>query len=244
MTSTPRALSRADVDTYRRDGHVVVHGMFGAAEIRSWTEECERLWASLPVDRGNPRVQWRELAGGGEIADRLDPILDVSPLFEGLAGDPRLVAAVGSLLDGSAIPFKAKIIMKQPGTAGYGLHQDYPYWEWLGLGADEYVNATIAFDPFDASNGSLEIFSGLQHERLPAPPGSPYDADEAALEGCRSDVLELAPGDVVLFHSMLPHRSGQNRGTRSRRGFFLTYVPSRYQGLSQRYEQGRVDRPK
>ena len=150
MTPSPRTLARADVDTYRRDGHVVVHEMFGAAEVRAWTDE------------------WRQLAGGGGIADRLDPILDVSPLFEGLAGDPRLVAAVGSLLDGSAIPFKAKIIMKQPGTAGYGLHQDYPYWEWLGLGADEYVNATIAFDPFDASNGSLEIFSGLQHERLPA----------------------------------------------------------------------------
>ena len=114
----------------------------------------------------------------------------------------------------------------------------------LGLGPDEYVNATIAFDPFDASNGSLEIFSGLQRQRLPAPPGSPFDADEAALEGCRSDLLELAPGDVVLFHSMLPHRSGQNRGTRSRRGLFLTYVPSRYAGLNRRYEQGRVDRPK
>ncbi len=237
-------LSPEAIEAYQRDGWVVVKGVFGSADVAPWIEECDRLWASVSDDRSHPRLQWRGLEGGGEIADRMDPILDISPVFEVLAGDPRLVAAVGSLLDGTAIPFKAKIIMKRPGTAGYGLHQDYPYWEWLGPGPDEYVNATIAFDSFDASNGSLEFFSGRQHERVPAPTGSPYDADEAFLEGCRSTSLELAPGDVVLFHSMLPHRSGPNRGTRSRRGLFLTYFPSRHRGLSERYERGRVDRPK
>jgi hypothetical protein len=237
-------LSPEAVEAYWRDGWVILPGMFDPSEVRSCTDECERLWASVPADRGHPRVQWRQRVGGGEIADRMDPILDISPVFEGLAGDPRLVSAVGSLLDGTAIPFKAKIIMKRSGTAGYGLHQDYPYWEWLGLGPDEYINATIAFDSFDASNGSLEFFTGRQHERIPAPPGSPYDADEAFLQGSPSAFLELAAGDVVLFHSMLPHRSGPNRGARSRRGLFLTYFPSRYRGIAERYEQGRVDRPK
>ncbi len=244
MTRAPRPLDPREIEAYRREGHVIVKGMFDPAEVRSWTEECGRLWAAVAADRGNPRVQWRGLATGGEIADRMDPILDLSPLFARLALDPRLVAAVGTLLDGTAIPFKAKIIMKRPGTAGYGLHQDYPYWEFLGPGPDEYLNATIAFDRFDASNGPLEFFSGLYHERIPAPPGSPYDADEAFLAGRRSVVVELEPGDVVLFHSMLPHRSGPNLGAQSRSGLFLTYFPSRYRGLNERYEEGRVDRPR
>jgi 2-aminoethylphosphonate dioxygenase len=244
MTGPPRDLSMAEVEAYRRDGFAIVKGMFDSDDVSAWIRECDRLWASISVDGSDPRVQRRGRDGGGEIADRLDPILDISPLFEALALDPRLVTAIGSLLDGTAILFKAKLIMKKPGTAGYGLHQDYPYWEFLGPGPDEYVNATIAFDLFDGANGSLEFFSGRQHERIPAPPGSPFDADETFLQGSPSAVLELSPGDVLLFHSMLPHRSGPNRGTRSRRGLFLTYFPSRYRGLGERYEQGRVDRPK
>ena len=222
--------------------------MARARQVAAQTHEC--LQQARDQDRTRNQDSLRaeakddNLKSGGEIPDRMDPVLDISPVFEVLAGDPRLVAAVGSLLDGTAIPFKAKMIIKRPGTKGFRLHQDYAYWEWLGLGPEEYINATIAFDSFDASNGTVEFFSGRQHERVPAPPGSPYDADEAFLQGSRSALLELAPGDVVLFHSMLPHRSGPNRGTRSRRGLFLTYVPSRHRGLSERYELGRVDRPR
>ena len=242
--TAPRALSPADIDAYRRDGWVIVKEILDPADVSACIEESERLWAHVDVDRADPRIQFRSHLDGGEIMDRIDPLLDVSPFYEALAADPRLTAAVSSLLDGTPIPFKAKLITKRPGTAGYGLHQDYPYWEWLGLAADEYVNATIAFDPFDGSNGTLEFFPGLHRERIPAPSESPFDADESFLQGRPSLLLELAPGDAVLFHSMVPHRSGPNRGTHSRRGIFLTYFSSRHQGLKERYERGRVDRPK
>jgi 2-aminoethylphosphonate dioxygenase len=229
-------------EAYRRDGYAIVPGMFGAADARAWVEECDRLWASVAVERSNPRVQWRKYEGGGEIADRLDPVLDISPVFSALAGDARLVVTAASLLDGTAAPFKAKLITKRPGTAGYGLHQDYPYWAKLGLAAGEYVNALVAFDRFDAANGAPEVFPGLHHEQAPAPPGAPLDTDESLVEGLRGAFLVLEPGDVAFFHSLLPHRSGPNRDRHPRRGLFLTYIPSRFAGLHERYERERVDR--
>ena len=235
-------VSGVALEGYRRDGHVVVSGLFDASDVRAWTDECDRLWQTLPIERSNTRVQWRALAAGGEIADRIDPVLDISPVYDGLARDPRLLAVVARLLDGTATPFKAKLITKRPGTCGYGLHQDYPYWEMLGLPADAYVNALVAFDPFDGASGTPELFPGFHHGKLPAPPDSPLDADESLLEGRRGVFLELAPGDVVFFHSLTPHRSGPNLATHSRRGLFLTYVPSRYPDLNDRYERIRLDR--
>lgn len=242
MTRRSQLLEPGEVEAYWRDGHVIVKGLFDLQESRAWADESDRLWASVPADRGNPRVQWRGRVDGGEIADRIDPVLDISPVFEALARDTRLIAAASRLLDGTAIPFKAKLITKRPGTAGYGLHQDYPYWEPLGLPADDYVNALVAFDPFDGASGTLEVFPGFHREQAPAPPGAPLDADESLVDGRCGLLLVLEPGDVAIFHSLTPHRSGPNRGAHSRQGLFLTYVPSRYSGLQERYERERIDR--
>ena len=242
MNRPARPLSPSEVDAYQHDGHVVLEGLFAADEVSSWVQECERLWATVRVERDNPRVQWRGLVDGGEIPDRIDPVLDISPVYDALSRDPRLIAAAGRLLDGTATPFKAKLITKRPGTLGYGMHQDYPYWELLGLPASDYVNALVAFDPFEGENGSTELFTGMHHVHLPAPTGSPLDTDESVLQGRPSVMLTLAAGDVVLFHSLTPHRSGPNRGTHSRRGLFLTYVPARYPNLNDRYERVRLDK--
>lgn len=235
-------LEPGDVEAYWRDGYVIVKGLFDPQESRAWTDESDRLWASVPTDRGSARVLWRGRVDGGEIADRIDPVLDISPVFEALARDPRLVAAASRLLDGTAIPFRSKLITKRPGTLGYGLHQDYPYWEPFGLPADNYLNVLVAFDTFDGTSGALEVFPGLHRARIPGPPGAPLDADESLVDLRRGLLLVLEPGDVALSHSLTPHRSGPNRGTSPRRGLFLTYVPSRYPELQDRYERERVDR--
>ncbi len=242
MTRRGHVLAPGEVAAYWRDGYVIVKGLFDLQESRVWTDESDRLWASMPADRGNARVLWRGRVDGGEIADRIDPVLDISPVFEALALDTRLIAAASRLLDGTAIPFRSKLIAKRPGTLGYGLHQDYPYWESLGLPADEYVNALVALDPFDRASGTLEVFPALHRERAPGPPDAPLDTDESVVDGRRGLLLVLEPGDVALSHSLTPHRSGPNRGAHSRRGLFLTYVPSRYPELQQRYERERVDR--
>jgi hypothetical protein len=45
-----------------------------------------------------------------------------------------LLDIVDALLDGPARVFKAKLISKWPGTEGYGLHHDLPYWSGLEPG--------------------------------------------------------------------------------------------------------------
>lgn len=241
--SSPRPLEPAELAAYGQNGFLIRREFFEPSEAERWIVESSRLWEEISDDLQNPRVQWRDRVDGSRVADRLDPVLDISPVYRALAGDPRLVGAASLLLDGTAGPFKAKLITKRPGTVGYGLHQDYPYWEHLGLPADHFVNVLVAFDRFDAAAGATEGFPGLHRVRAPAPAGAPLDADDAFVAGRSGVMFELEPGGVVFFHSMLPHRSEPNRGDHPRRGLFLTYVPARNApGLDERYELSRLDK--
>ena len=72
-------LSPEAIEAYRRDGRVVVQGMFDLEEVRSWTDECERLWAGCTCRPQQHAFAVARARRRGEIADRLDPILDISP---------------------------------------------------------------------------------------------------------------------------------------------------------------------
>jgi len=231
-----------EIARYRRDGYLMRADLFTARETERWTVECDRLWEAVSGRLEDPRVQWRGRVGGGRVADRLDPVLDISPEYTRLAADPRVFTAAASLLDGTATVFKAKLITKRPGTEGYGLHQDFPYWEMLGLPADDYVNVLVAFDRFDPESGATEVFPGLHREKAPAPAGAPLDVDDSWIADRRGVRFDLEPGGVVFFHSLLPHRSAPNRGEHPRRGLFLTYVPARHAGLNEPYERVRLDK--
>jgi ectoine hydroxylase-related dioxygenase (phytanoyl-CoA dioxygenase family) len=235
-----RILTAAELGAYRRDGFVIARGVLAPDELAPLDRECTRLWTVVSLDRNNPRVQWRGHLDGSPVADRIDPVLDISPAFDRMARDPGLLAAAGSVLGEAADVFKAKLIMKRPGTLGYLMHQDYPYWEFLGVPADDYVILFVAIDRFDAPGGATEMFPGYHHGRVPAPPADPLDADETRMDLSRGVMMELAPGDVAFMHSLTPHRSAPNRGAQSRRALIITYVAARHAGLGARYEGKRA----
>jgi ectoine hydroxylase-related dioxygenase (phytanoyl-CoA dioxygenase family) len=218
---------------------VIVRGFLGESAVDGLRAECERIWAQEPIHEGNPRVQWRGLIDGARVADRLDPVIDLSPLFAAMAEDPRLIALACTLLGEAPAIFKDKVIMKRPGTLGYGMHQDYPYWEHLGVPASDYVICFFPLDPFDAESGSIEMFPGLHAARVPPPPEDPLDSDESLIDLTRGQLLQLAPGDVVVMHSLTPHRSPPNRSFRSRRVIILSYTKACHRGLRDRYARGR-----
>jgi ectoine hydroxylase-related dioxygenase (phytanoyl-CoA dioxygenase family) len=240
MEKRPSTLNDAQVRDYHRDGFVVAKKVFTETEVRSWIEECDRLSMIFHDDPDDPRVQRRGHVNQGMIPDRIDPVLDISPVVDGLSRDTRLIVAAGSVLGTEATVFKGKFIMKRPGTLGYGMHQDYPYWEFLGVPASDFVNVFVAIDPFDVASGATECFPGLHHARIPPPSHEPLDADEACIDTSRGVIIELLPGDIALQHGMTPHRSAPNFGLHSRRAFILTYVSARHVGLRARYERERV----
>jgi len=219
----PAGLNPYQITRYRTRGYVAVRGRFGAADVALWQAECDRLWQALAVEPGQSRVQFREHQNGTAIADRIDPLLDVSPVFRRVSRDPRIVAPVESALGGTAKVVKAKLISKRPGTHGYGLHQDFPYWQHMGMPADHLLTVQVAIDPATEENGGVELWPGMHREILPPPPENPLDVAESAVATETAELIPLSRGDLLIFHSLAPHRSAPNRSTNPRRAVFVTY---------------------
>lgn len=225
---------------YRKDGFAVAPSPFDIREVRGWSEECDRLARELErAADDDHRIQVRPHDRLGVVRDRYDPVTDSSDLFRALAGDPRLTALAGAVLGADPALFKDRLILKAAGTHGYGLHRDWPYWEWLGVPPDDYVSVMLSVDAADASNGAIEIFSGLHRAILPPSPEDPRDLDPSGVAGERGRIVETEVGDVLLMHPMVPHRSGPNHSGRSRRIVTFMYASSRHGNLRERYYAAR-----
>ena len=230
--------------SYWRDGYVIIRGRFSPADVLAWRTECDRLWGVVTADPDAPRVQWRGHAEQGQVRDRIDPLVDISPVFAALAADERMIGPVREVLRAEPTLMKAKLIAKRPGTAGYAMHQDYPYWATLGIPADDMLTVQVSVDDARADNGAVEVFPALHHGRLPSRPAEPLDVDESRMDVSAGLLAELAAGDVLLFHSLTPHRSGPNRSGVNRRALFFSYAAARHGDVYRRYhEQQRVSQP-
>ena len=213
------------ISQYHDQGYVVVRSCFSLEEVADWQRECDQLWA-LPENRDTNefRVDLRDTTEGIRIPERLDPVTDASPVFSKLSRDERILSLAMDLLGDEARLFKDKLILKLPGTCGYRTHQDYAYVADFGFEGDRQLAVAIAIDSSDAENGAIEVFPGRHTEQLPAPADDDYLVDEASLDLSTGKLINMDPGDILIFHSLCPHRSSPNRTEESRRILYFTYT--------------------
>ena len=118
-------LTAADIETFRRDGYLVVPAMYDAAaarDIAAWSDEL----CAWPEVHGRHMVYYEDslIGGAGRVVSRIE---NFCPYHEGLNALTRggaLIDAVSRLLGEPAILFKDKINMKMPGGDGFKPHQD------------------------------------------------------------------------------------------------------------------------
>lgn len=194
---------------YRREGYVVLRELFSLEETDSWRREAMRLQA-------------------GQELDRLDPVIDVSPVYAALARDERVVSAAALLLQDAALLMTDWVLFKAPGAPGGRVHQDYTAWRELPVPADGLLTVTLAIDPAGATNGGVEFYPALHHAHFQERRRPMGAVPEEALCGIEPLVFDLKPGDAVLFHSLTPHRGGANRTADYRRALYFTYSAARY----------------
>lgn len=211
-------------EAYHRDGFVVVRALFDRDAVAGWQAECERLWHDEDLaDPESFRVDSRRTTGGSSIAERMDPVIDVSPQFAALAHDPKILGIVATLLGEEPVLFKDKLIFKMPATTGYPLHQDFAYITDFGFSGDRQLAACLAIDETSPANGATEFYPGLHHQLLPSPPDRPGEIDERLIDLATGVQPSLSPGDALFFHALCPHRAGPNMTDRPRRLLFFTY---------------------
>ena len=127
---------------------------------------------------------------------------------------------LGELFGEPAVLFKEKLNFKLPGGNGFTAHQDAP--AFASFGQDFHITAMVSVDATTRENGCLEMAAGRHKEGL-LDMTEELVLSQSAIDALDWAPLETAPGDLVLFGSIIPHRSPANRSTGPRRAAYITY---------------------
>ena len=189
------------VEAIRRDGFVVVPGLFDAAETRrisAWADELE----ALPETPGRQMMYFEPslLRPGERVLQRIENFYPFHAGFAGLCDGDQLCGSVSRLFGEPAVLFKDKINFKLPGGDGFKPHQDQQAgWS---VYADLFITAMVSIDDTTAENGCLELCAGHHTRGLLGEEWTPLTDDDMRRLGGRA--VPTRAGDAVFFDSYTP----------------------------------------
>jgi hypothetical protein len=212
------ALTAAQVADYRSEGFTVVDDVFSSDECDVIIEHHER--AAFELDLGR-----RE---DGQMKYR--PMVHLTdPFLCEAACDARWAGIVVPLVGPDARLYWEQSVCKPPGT-GTELpwHQDNGYTPLI---PETYLTCWLALDDSDDANGGMQVIPRSHLDgTLPHHDDAernPYFrvGNDAGPEAGTS--VSVRKGSVLVFSSLVMHRSGPNTTTdRERRAWILQYCPA------------------
>lgn len=230
-------------------GFARIPGFADAATIRAMKTAVRALLrraaSGEPIAPAYVLEEKQVLARAGAAVASLPPEERVSkvfrvhreiPAFHAFASKPELLALVADLLGPNLDCFLSQYIFKLPGALGQPWHQDSFYFPF---DRGPQVGIWLALTDASTDNGPLWILPGSHTEPVhEVVPDRREHANYAYVEIVDHDTdgavpVLMEPGDLLIFHSHLFHRSTDNASTRSREAMVYHYA-----------EAGTVDRSK
>ncbi len=235
MTTTLAGpLTAEQLDTYHRDGFLVVEDLVGTDElqalisrVREYTHENRPLGSI--VMQVEPRVRRGEVKVDhpGDGVRKLEGLVEGDDRFRALGTNPKLVAVVEQILGPDIKMFRNALLLKPPMVGSpKGMHQDSPYWPIAPMAL---CSCWFPLEDATPENGCMAVIPGghtlgpLPHKHITDDfviEESAYDADKMVLKPMRG-------GSGLFFHSLLPHYTAPNRSPKWRRAIALTYMSAR-----------------
>ncbi len=215
-----KALTQAQVDSYRQNGFLFPIPALSQDEIATCLAGLERLEAELGCPVADADVKWRSHAYAH------------SPWFNDLIRHPRILDAVEDVIGPNILVWTSTFFIKEPHSPTYAAwHQDGAYF---GLEPREQVCAWVALTDASREAGCMEqlSFHGLPREYHHAALGLANSINRAGQtiveEFDQSDPVAMAlpAGSFSLHHEMAVHRSAPNNASHRRVGIGLNYIPT------------------
>jgi phytanoyl-CoA hydroxylase len=214
-------------EAWERDGFFFVRRFAEPGVCKAMLERVSELCARAEEGRevaNALRMPEPALRGAeGSAAERTSKLFRIhrhEPVFNAFCREPRLLALVSGLLGPNLDCFLSQFIFKNPSALGQPWHQDAFYFPF---DRRPQVGVWLAVTEATLENGPLWVLPGSQRERIHAvEPDRREHAQMGYVEitdhdmsGARPVLLE--PGDLLLFHSHLMHKSTDNlsRGMRA-----------------------------
>lgn len=212
--------SEQELADFKRDGFVIVRGMYSAGEMRDlarWVDEV----ASRTEEKGRQMLYFEDslLEPGKRVLSRIEKFSDYHRSLKDFVTADRMIGRAAELLGEPAVLFKEKVNFKKPGGAGFTPHQDIqPGWDDY---AKYFISVLVTIDPSTIENGCLELSAGHHTRGLLGEKWKPLTPEQ--LKGVTFTPVPMEPGDVAFFDCFVPHQSKPNLTGTQRRNLYLTY---------------------
>src|SRR5688572_7574282 len=208
-----RLLADNEVNRFHQDGYVIVPGFFTRPEI-------DKLYS---IAIGDTVIRDHAVDLNDQTGKKTKLTLWFQPgndVYSLLLRSNRMVNSVAKLLDSDSpvCHFHSKLMQKEPRVGGaWEWHQDYGYWyKNQFMFPDQLISVMVALTEANKANGCLQVIKGshklgrVNHGFAGEQVGADLVMVENALKTMPLVYCELEPGDGLIFHSNLLHRSEAN----------------------------------
>lgn len=220
---------------YDENGYLRLGRILSEDELRALQRRIDDIMLGRVVYEGmffqldSETGRYGDLAGGGYAGPTLNyrkiQDLERDPLFLAFMQAPLFREITRRLVGENVSCFRA-MFMNKPARRGTVLpyHQDGGS-QW-GLDRERFVTVWTALDPATRANGCVQIVPGSHKLGLLSERGHTITPEQEAEHAKEEDslFLEAEPGESILLHNYVLHRSGINPSGQSRRAFSVVYM--------------------
>ena len=218
----PKVLTRAQIDTFNRDGYIKGIRIFSDAEIGEIRAYFDQLLAKV-------------LAEGRDAYSINSAHLTYGRVFDLLANE-RITAHIKDLLGEHLVGWGSHFFCKMPrDRKTVSWHQDASYWP---MTPSKTATVWLAIDDADVDNACMRFIPGSHHHGHLTYKLSEEDENNVLFQtvptaeqyGETIDV-ELKAGEISIHSDMLLHGSKANTSGRRRCGLTMRYCAAEVRAL-------------
>lgn len=210
-------LAPEQMKSYEQEGYIIFNDLFSAEEIDSLKARID------PLDAASELELQKFGQNGISIARQINfttHLVKEDPLIEQFVSQQKMVDITISLIGPDVKLYWDQSVYKKPEA-----NRDFPWHQDNGYGPIEpehYVTCWLALEDATLENGCIWILpqthlKGLVEHKNSDVGKQCYFGDDPGMP------VPLKKGSMVVFHSLLFHRSTPNRSQTIRKGYIIQY---------------------
>ena len=222
---TEKLLAPKQVETFQRDGFLVVENVFPSAQRALYGDAVD---AAVARRAGDDLREVKDKTIYEQSFIQCMNLWEDSPDVRPLTFDQRMGAMAAELLGAEAVRiWHDQALYKEPGGRETDAHQDRPFWP---IDPPQQITAWVPFDGSRRGQGAMAYIPGSHRVGLEKFVDishifqEPYDVVNDPLVAKTKPVwVEAPPGSVVFHHSLTVHLAEANETADTRRVYCVIY---------------------
>ena len=216
-----RRLSQDQARQFRDDGFFLFEGGFDAAQVARAIEEIDPFEAKV-------EAHLRTQPDGRMFISKADRItftkhlVPRSTFLRDLSHAPVILDLCHDLIGPDVRLYWDQAVYKKPGQPEeFPFHQDNGY---TFIEPQQYLTCWVALTDTDENNGCPWVIPGMHRRGTLAHEATPLGW-RCLISSKDAVPVRARAGDIVVFSSLTPHRTGPNLTDSERKSYILQYAP-------------------